>query len=746
MPAQLLQPEEETRRAAAAAAGRRRRSSSPGAVARSILALIALLLAISGSAAQSSRPARERPSFERYTSFLWMLDGPEISPELFASLIGLGVSGTNVAGTAPSAAHGRYAIPFYVDHAAGKGILALRPEEWNALRTAYLKAPLPELLHRPHCLDQPDSQLRLTARLHEVLAGAATNRPMAYALDDEISQTSHESPFDFCMCPATLDRFRADVAERYGTIEKLNRAWRTAFDSFASVVPLSTHDIRRRELILDPLQWNFAPWAEHRAFMEASMTATVRRLCREIKDADPRARAGFTGGGAPSAFSGLDWRELGRIVDFAEPYDIGGSRELVRSFAPSAAVVRTLFRDRDDARFNVHELWDYLLRGDRGVIIWNAGEYFPAKDPGKPSAWANTLAPVLRRFGTARAAEFLAAEPRRAEIAVLESQPANRMHWMLDSRGDAGRWIHRQSSYEDEHSSQNRTREGWQKLLEDLHLEYEHIAPKDLAPDLAARFKVLILPRAIALSDADLRAIAAFGETRTVIADCQLGLFSETLAVRARPPLDEVFGIERANRVIHLDEVRYTGPRDVNHLDLELAEPGIAVRSGVAVLHRVGEVPTMIVRARAGGGRMVYLNLLLAHYSDDRLLRSDESEIAAELRGIFRGAGVRTIAEVRFPNADPLPLRIVARESGRKTYLGIVANWRTSSTKIDRKAVAARKDPLVEVLLHRSGSVTDLFTGEAVVPPRSGAPSRVTSFTATVPVFGARIFVIESSR
>lgn len=673
-----------------------------------------------------------------------MLDGPEVDVQLFRALKALGVAGTNVAGTAPSTQHGANEIPFYVDHTAGKGTLALRPEVWTEKRETWLKSgdAMPPM--RPNCLDDPVALDRMRRRILEVTSAAAPNRPAAYALDDEISQTSHESPFDFCWCPETLAKVRAFALSKYGSLEAAARTWGVRADKIEDLLPLSTQAVRRREFIVDPMRWNFSSWSDHRELMDRSMTESLRALAAEVRKADPGARVGFTGVGAPSPFSGVIWSDVLPFLDFVEPYDIGGSRELVRSFArPDTAITRTLFRDKVDDRFNIHELWDYMLRGDRGVIIWSAKTWFDGRNAQRPTAWARALAPTLRALGGDAAARFLAARERRPEIAVLESPPSNRMHWMLDSREDGRTWINRLASYEETHSSQNRVREGWQKLLEDLHHDYRHISPAELTAEGLRPFKVLILPRAIALSKAQAKAIETFGEKRTVIADCQTALFDENLTVHAQSPLDEAFGIRRDNRIVYLSETAYTGPVDVRHGDLKPAEPGITVVPGVPTHVRVGDIPALIVRSLPSGGRFIYLNLLLTDYAASRLERVEENALLLEMRGLLRAAGVTTLAEVRFPNEDPLPVRFFVREHGAKTYLALVANFRTSSTPMNHASVLARKDPKIEILLHRSGAIRDLLTGDAVAPMRDGRPARVSSFETTLPIFEPRIFEIE---
>jgi hypothetical protein len=675
-------------------------------------------------------------------AILWMFEGPEVDERLFRALPDLGIDGTNVAGTAPSAEHRRFGIPFYVDHVAGKGVLSLREESWTDIRSRFIEKWSPEFLERPFCLDDPSSIERMRQRLRQVTLAAEANHPFAYALDDEVSLTRNESPFDFCFCRETLTRFRDHLRKKYGTIAKLNEVWSTAFADWSDVRPTTTQEIRRREFLKDPLRWNFAPWSDHREFMEQGFTDTVKKLVADVRRCDPGVPTGFTGGGSPTPFSGIVWSDLTRFCDFLEPYDIGGSRELVRSFAPNSTVIfRTLFPDAD-ARFSRHEIWDYFLRGDRGVIIWSAAAFFSEKDVARPTEIAKALAPTFKEMDQPAIGRYLAAEEIPATVAVMESQPSNRMHWMLDSKSDGQAWIHRLASYEIEHSSQNLVRETWQKVLEDLHVPYEHVTPESLDAGFRKKYKVLILPRTIALSEKHAREIAAFAERGMVIADCQTGLFDENLVVRKTPVLDAVFGIERKNRLINLDEIRSTGKVDVDHRDLRLAEPGVAALPGIPSQLLIADRNAMIANPRPGGGRSVYLNLLAIDYLNDRLRRAEDHELLAETRGLLRSAGVETIADVRFPNDDPIPVRLHARRDGKTIYLGICANWRTSTQKVDRAALLDRKDPKIEILLHRAGIVADAMTGEPMSLQKNGAAAHVSSIVTTLPIFGGRHFAI----
>ena len=54
---------------------------------------------------------------------------------------------------------------------------------------------------------------------------------------------------------------------RYGTIAHLNARWGTGFTSFAEAVPAQVDDLRHYHD--RPFsEWNLAPWADHREFMD----------------------------------------------------------------------------------------------------------------------------------------------------------------------------------------------------------------------------------------------------------------------------------------------------------------------------------------------------------------------------------------------------------------------------------------------------------------------------------------------
>jgi hypothetical protein len=95
-------------------------------------------------------------------------------------------------------------------------------------------------------------------------------------------------------------------------------------------------------------------------------------------------------------------------------------------------------------------------------------------------------------------------------------------------------------------STSNLTRIGWVKTLEDLGYQAKFVHEDHLRSGALERegFKVLLLNRALALSDAEAAAIQAFAaKGGVVLADHLTGLFDEHGKARERGALDDLFGV-----------------------------------------------------------------------------------------------------------------------------------------------------------------------------------------------------------
>lgn len=120
-------------------------------------------------------------------------------------------------------------FPYYVDHAAGKGILylssALRPQVTGKR----------SLLVRPRSLADPNVIAELKDLLRANVSTTKKGLVYAYAFDDEISLGSFNSPAEVDAHPLSIAWYRKWLADRYGTIQKLNSSWGSTYRSFSDV-------------------------------------------------------------------------------------------------------------------------------------------------------------------------------------------------------------------------------------------------------------------------------------------------------------------------------------------------------------------------------------------------------------------------------------------------------------------------------------------------------------------------------
>lgn len=545
---------------------------------------------------------------------LYLHGGPALDEQVAAQIRALGFGAVSVSPGADPARIADLQLAPFGDQLVGKGVLELRPAQWDEVRHAYLRERDPSLLIRPAVLADADVQLDLERTLVHRLREFATapREPVALTLGDEISLTRHGNPLDLCFAEPTLREFRRWLQVRHGTLETLNRAWGTQFPTWDSVLPFTADQIRARELAGAELPRNLRPWAEHREFMDLELARTVALLCRRAEAEHPSLPVGLTGLQPPSAYGGHDYARLLPQLDLYEAYDIGGARQLAMSLArPDAAQWVTLFppEGAEPAELPGARAAEALARGAHGLVVWSSGHLFDAER--QPNEHARRLAATFRELETP-AHWFAGARWLPSPVLLVESQASIRAHWMLDSADDGATWINRLSSYEAAHSTSQAARRSWVLLLQDLGLQPELIGEASLPERLRRDApKVLVLPAQLALGDAAVHAIAAYVEQGgALIADHGAALYDEHLVRRREAGLDELFGLRgRSARWEHLRVAQGRGLGD-----------GRTAEAGIRGLLGEGDPQGSIqIEHAAGKGRTLYLNLPVCEYAARRL-------------------------------------------------------------------------------------------------------------------------------
>jgi hypothetical protein len=237
----------------------------------------------------------------------------------------------------------------------------------------------------------------------------------------------------------------------------------------------------------------------------------------------------------------------------------------------------------------------------------------------------------------------------------------------------------------------------WMKLLEDSGFQYDFVSYRDVLRRRAAsldRYRVLILPRTLALSDREAEAVRAWvARGGTLIADYLPGVFDEHGRGRARGALDDVFGVERDLRKGVLDG-RTVAEVNAEYYQRPLAERlsyhgALRARDGLVLYERglravapaqrreiVGDA-AIDVSGRFGKGPTRYMNWTTIPYL---LVRADPAgdRYRDRLRASLRVGASERLLEPRVKILDsgreiPLAERLFWDKNGRH-YLCVVMN------------------------------------------------------------------------
>lgn len=607
---------------------------------------------------------------------------------------------------------------FYVENLVPElAFLHQRRAIYDADWQAYTSTREAEHLVRKPCFHDPEFWAEARRSLQGLVRPYVANRPLLYNLRDELSLGSFANPMDYCFSPHTLREFRAWLREQYSSLEALNAQWETGFASWDEVVPETTYEAKDRErgALAEGALENYSAWADHRAFMDLTFARTLARMRDIIRELDPDTPAGIEGTQMPSAWGGYDLWRLSQAIDWVEPYDIAGSRELWRSFLPQGTpILSTLFGS--DFRRIGRRLWRDLLHGDRGVIVWDDDQSrsiaktapgLPLTDRGRGLATVfpelKSMAPLLFRL-----------ERVDDRIAIHYSQASIRAHWMFESREDGDNWPRRFSSYEASHSRFARVRDSFQRVIEDLGLQYKFVSYEQIEHGelTDGGYKVLLLPQSVAVSAKEAEEIESFVRAGgVVIADNMTATMDEHCRRLPEGRLDALFGITRKG-------VGWRGGPGAGRLEtgMEGYEPDVETSIEDVVRTSTG-APAIIVNP-ADSGRAVYLNIGMHDYGKLRLTPPAGRPYLALFRRLLSDAGVTAPVRVLdAANGEPAPGVEVWRYRGDDAeYVAVMRNAEHASESLRKVGYPSNEEmekPMrVRIVLPGEAQVRDRRTNE----------------------------------
>jgi hypothetical protein len=583
-------------------------------------------------------------------------------------------------------------FPYYVDHAAGKGILYLHKDVQKAVTGKNF------LFVRPYSLADPQNIAALKSQLRDNVNVTKKGLVYAYAFDDEISLGSFNSAAEVDIHPRSVAWYRRWLTRRYGSIQSLNAAWATAFSSFDDVQPRGFEEVRRAASAPPLSSWNLSQWMDWRHFMDYQFAQVLADLTRYTNGLDSHTPAGFVGGQQPSAYGGYDYALLCRAVQWMESIELGAAHEIVRSFwnRPRRPHVHT-YNVVPSYKQNVWALWNRLAHGNQATIAWPKGWMLDGPSGKRELSPAiQQLAPTFREI-QGPAGQFIVNPDSYLEtdpIALYYSHPSVRVSWAMDGATNGAGWPKRSASIDDENLSSARLRSSWCTLLEDLGYQYEFISYLDVQEkriDLARRFKVIILPQTICLSDGEAQALRAFvASGGMLIADALCGLMTETGRGGTQGALDDVFGVRR-------DESRgYLDGTGITEIDSEyFAKPfpqrlrayagALRYRSMVVyergtratseALAETTETAHVLIRKKTGPGQSLYLNLTPLAYEHFPYRAGETGRVWREVMGAaLGGIGLRPRVEVYGVNGREAWMESLLWRNGNRYCLAILKN------------------------------------------------------------------------
>ena len=493
-------------------------------------------LAINGREEEARAAFIARPAAHSWRDYEILMWQPG-SAAAFGALRGLGVSGGVVFGN--DRARPAFLLDndmrWYVENIATDFFSPYhhyypdhRPNGWafEEAKRLYRRDPAAAFERHPS-LSDPAWLEKIRQRLVETARYFAPYRPVFYSLGDETGIAELAAFWDFDFSKESLAAFRKWAAQRYGSLEALNREWGSAFRSWDAVMPMTTDEAIKRG------DDNFSAWADFKEFMDAAYAGALKMGAEAIRSVDPEAYVAIGGAQMPG-WGGYDYSRIAGALTAIEPYDIGNNIEIIASLNPEMAVMTTSYaRGAEEKR----RVWHELLAGNRGLILWDEkGEF--AGQRGVEAA------PYFREIREGLGALLMASRREPARIAIHYSQPSMRTEWMLEQRPKGGAWVERTSSVEASDSRFLKVRESWRRFLEDEGLAYRFVSYGQVERGEVRRggYRVLILPRSSAMSQAEAKAVREFvAAGGVVIADGEPATFDEHGRRLRTPQLADLF-------------------------------------------------------------------------------------------------------------------------------------------------------------------------------------------------------------
>jgi hypothetical protein len=418
------------------------------------------------------------------------------------------------------------------------------------------------------------------AKNHEVMAERGktyrTFNSILYSLGDE----NRGEIADTCFSDVALKSLREWLqATQYASLDALNGEWKTAFKSWDEVMPMTEAQIKQH----GEKTGSFAAWADQRMFNKWAYAQYGAAAVDGALSTDPQALVGPSGDQNSSAYGGRDWWHHARAFNAMAGYS--GSQVIEQlSFNPQLIYRPWAGYSKPNPLIRA-QLLNLLGINSHGFHVFSATTHIDP-DYTLPECGRDLRAAMLQVMrGPGQL--LVDATMANAGVYILQSPQSIHAAYITGRAAD-----------------QAGSRDGAEDLLNNLAIGYRAVSYEQLERGHLRQVeaRALVLPYAIAMSDAQCAAVADFiNSGGLVIADVEPATFTDHCRRRDSNPLS---GLLNHERFVLLGEPMFKEFLDLREKLLD-AQPRqrfqtILQRVGEA-LARVNVAPAFVVRNREGG-------------------------------------------------------------------------------------------------------------------------------------------------
>jgi hypothetical protein len=469
--------------------------------------------------------------------------------------------------------------------------------------------------------------------------------PPYYFVGDENSLGDHSKPHDFCFGPHCMAKFRVWLKERYGSLDKLNEEWQTAFKSWDELIPETLAEVKK--------SGKWARWMDHRTFMFKALGEVVAKQQKTLKDLDPFTRGlAVSGMGEPLLHNGFDWYDMEKSLNLVVAYirESGRIMDPMRSFLGKGDLLSAWNGYKTSDEFVDWRNWHEVINSFFAPSFWWAN-YLVNHGDCSISSYGKAMQKIIKDIRASGIGKLLLESERTpSQIAVLCSVPSLIVTEVSGTNGFVTI------------TNYNANLDGWSGLLRDCgfqppeYLSREQVLAGALDP---AKFKVFILPLAQSLGDKEIKALEKYvNDGGILLSDAIPGAYQLNGNPRKVNPLFKVFGCEYKNKQVGRTNknISLSGK---NILPLTAASEYISLSGGKAAAFTENKVKTIslggmkissggknknipaFIVNKYGKGTAIYLNTLLCEYEGFRSVPGQSGKIVKAITGILTVNGVK---------------------------------------------------------------------------------------------------------